>query len=318
MPTGSVFHDGELTLQRLAGVAEKAAISGRVGIRPFMPEQHRLFFAQLPFLIVGSIDKAGQPTASILTGAPGFVGSPDEVTLTIAARAGADDPLAGNLREGAQIGILGIEPHTRRRNRANGHVGNLGPDGFTLRIEESFGNCPQYIQARDVTGIDAAGAPAPISEGALLSPRAHDIISRSDTFFIASAANREGRVDVSHRGGLPGFVYIGRADGASELLIPDYRGNNFFNTLGNILSHKLAGLLFIDFASGDLLQLNVEADVITDEAALAAIQGFERLGAARLLRCRIKDGLLRPAALPFRWSAPELAAQLARTGTWRD
>ena len=40
---------------------------------------------------------------------------------------------------------------------------------------------------------------------------------------------------MSHRGGLPGFVRITQhGDGPTVLHIPDYRGNQFFNTLGNL------------------------------------------------------------------------------------
>ncbi|XLM22644.1 pyridoxamine 5'-phosphate oxidase family protein, partial [Chromobacterium piscinae] len=61
----------------------------------------------------------------------------------------------------------------------------------------------------------------------------------------------------SHRGGKPGFVKI---DG-DTLTIPDFAGNGYFNTLGNLLRHPRAGLLFIDFSSGDTLQLAGRAEV---------------------------------------------------------
>ena len=38
-------------------------------------------------------------------------------------------------------------------------------------------------------------------------------------------------MDISHRGGRPGFV---RVDG-DVLTIPDFRGNRYFNTLSNLL-----------------------------------------------------------------------------------
>ncbi len=46
---------------------------GRRIIRDHMPEQHRQFFAQLPYAIAGTIDGDGQPWASILVGEPGFM-----------------------------------------------------------------------------------------------------------------------------------------------------------------------------------------------------------------------------------------------------
>ncbi|MDI9769563.1 pyridoxamine 5'-phosphate oxidase family protein, partial [Pantoea dispersa] len=82
------------------------------------------------------------------------------------------------------------------------------------------------------------------------------------------------QVDVSHRGGKAGFVRIAADD---VLTIPDFNGNLFFSTLGNIVLNGKAGLLFIDYASGDVLQMSGDATVITDSAEIAAFQGAERL-----------------------------------------
>ena len=88
-----------------------------------------------------------------------------------------------------------------------------------------------------------------------LDDAARVLIAASDTFFVASRSraeiDRAGELDMSHRGGRPGFVGVP----GDTLVIPDFRGNRFFNTLGNFLGDPRAGLLFIDFASGDLLQL---------------------------------------------------------------
>src|SRR5271154_5833257 len=87
---GSPFHEGELSIQRRLGIAEKMDRAGRRSIRSFMPDQHRDFMAQLPFIMIGAVDRDGQPWASILTGRPGFLAPPDGRTLTIAA-----NPLTG-------------------------------------------------------------------------------------------------------------------------------------------------------------------------------------------------------------------------------
>src|SRR6188768_1910112 len=60
-----IFHPGEVALQTEAGVAERMARVGPQAIRDHMPEQHRQFFALLPFVVVGSIDAQGQPAASL-------------------------------------------------------------------------------------------------------------------------------------------------------------------------------------------------------------------------------------------------------------
>src|SRR5882762_4375095 len=83
------------------------------------PDQHRQFFSQLPFLIVGSVDDSGLPWASLLAGQSGFATTPDE---HVATRLPKGDPLHVALRPDAMLGILGIELATRRRNRINGRV----------------------------------------------------------------------------------------------------------------------------------------------------------------------------------------------------
>ncbi len=257
----ATFHAGELALQAEAGVTARAARLGAQLIRGYLPEQHRAFFEQLPFVLAGSLDERGQPTASLLAGPPGFVASPDPHGLRITARPLAGDPLQHNLRLGAPLGLLGIQPHTRRRNRANGHVRALHADGFTLAIEQSFGNCPRFIQPRQALFADER-APQPVRESSTLGPAERALVVSADTFFIASAhpaahgaQSAALGVDVSHRGGPAGFAQL---TAASTLLVPDYAGNNLFNTLGNLRLNPRAGLLFLDRERGDVLQLEVD------------------------------------------------------------
>ena len=309
-----VFHAGEIAVQQRAGVREQVEAFGGRMIREAMPQQHRDFFAKLPTLLVGSVDAQGRPWASMLAGRPGFVHSPDEHRLRIDTLPEEADPLTRQLKIGATIGLLGIEPHTRRRNRMNGHVVALDGVGFTVVVEQSFGNCPKYIQVREPQWrSDLATPPALQVEtlGPALNQAALALIRRADTLFIATAA--AGGADVSHRGGRPGFVQASDDAGRIVLTLPDFSGNNLFNTLGNIQAHPRAGLLFVDYANGDLLQLSGTAQIVWDGAALRAFAG-----ARRLIRIGIEAALWRPLALPLRWSAPEYAPQLEATGTWAE
>ena len=146
----SPFHAGEQTIQSLAGVRDRMELRGRVAIRDYMPEQHRAFFAALPFMIVGIADQNGHPWPTTLSGPPGFVNSTGPNLLTIKAWFDPGDPLYSCLRDGAPIGGLGIELSTRRRNRINGRIENcVVGEGFSIRVQQSFGNCPKYIQARN-------------------------------------------------------------------------------------------------------------------------------------------------------------------------
>src|SRR6185503_17409934 len=93
------------------------------------------------------------------------------------------------------------------------------------------------------------------SSGSGLTPEILAFVRRADTFFVASRGP-DGGLDVSHRGGAPGFVESMR-DGA--LRIPDYPGNSMFNTFGNLLRDPRAGLLFADFEHGHVLRLTGRA-----------------------------------------------------------
>lgn len=306
------FHAGELAIQQRVGVREQMAGAGAAGVRDYMPDQHRQFFGELPLFFIGALDGTGQPWATMLVNDAGFISTPDARTLHIAGGMLAGDPLQGQLRQGAHIGGLGLVPSTRRRNRVNGVIASLDDSGMRVAVTQSFGNCPQYIQDRVQTPAPTAPA-ARVLRGAALSAQDRALIARADTFFIASANLETGTgrgVDVSHRGGRPGFV---RVDDERTLTSPEFVGNFFFNTMGNLLAHPRAGLLFIDFERGDMLHVAVEAEIIWEGPQLRAFAGAEQL-----LRFHVREVVRNVAALPFRWSAPKPAAQVARTGVWEE
>jgi uncharacterized protein len=311
----SPFHAGERRAQARAGIGDKLEAPGRRIIRGMMPDDHRELFEKLPYLVVGAVDDHGWPWASLLTGSPGFVSTPDAHTLRIRARPSAGDPVAALLTVGRSLGVLGIELATRRRNRANGTV-TARDEALTVAIAQSFGNCPQYIQARRPVAPSDAPPAAPTPEGALLSETAQAVVRRADTFFLATStpgkplAPSDG-VDVSHRGGKPGFLAVERTAEQSVLLAPDFRGNFLFNTLGNLELNPRAGVLVADFDSGALLSLTCEARALWEDPRIAQLQGAERL-----LELRVRHGVLLRGALPWRWTAAELAPQLAATGDW--
>jgi len=295
----SPFHAGEADAQRRAGVSDVAQQRGR-SIRDSMPDQHRAFFAQLPFIVLGGIDERGQPWPSLRVGAPGFVSSPDARTLRIAGAPLPGDPLHDAWRPGALAGGLGIELPTRRRNRVNGVVTSIDRGVLALSVEQSFGNCPQYIQSRTPVPVEPAARAASVTCATGLDDADRALLSHADTFFIATGATAESAaaargLDVSHRGGPPGFV---RVDGPHQLTVPDYSGNHFFNTIGNLLVEPRAGLLFIDFASGDLLYVAARAEVLWDSPDARTFRG-----ARRLVRFHLHEVRRAARALPFRWSA---------------
>jgi hypothetical protein len=263
-----------------------------------MPDQHRLFFAQLPYIFIGAIDSAGWPLATVLTGQPGFVRAPDQNTLHISALPSPEDPVHAALVPERDIGILGIDLATRRRNRANGRILSRDDDGIAVTVAQSFGNCPQYIHRRDISAMSVPAAKVASASHAEafdgLDPAASATIADADTFFVASRSRPgEGSsfgADISHRGGPRGFVQTDR----NTLTIPDFRGNRYFNTLGNLMADPRAALLFVQFDSGDLLQLQGSAEVDWKGAN-------EYAGAERVWRLHVTRTVRRRAALQLRW-----------------
>jgi hypothetical protein len=269
IPSDAPFHAGEQRIQTLAGVRDQAEQIGRRIVRDYLTESHRLFFAELPWLFVASLDESGWPIASLLVGEPGFLSTADPRSLQVAAKPLTGDPLARTLRVGAPLGLLGIQFSTRRRNRLNGEVTHLTDEHFTVGVRQSYGNCPKYIHERELSyALDRiANEPLLRQGGPLLSTDDRTLIARADTFFIASSSSadpdprRSSGVDMSHRGGPVGFVRIGQASDRSVLRWDEYPGNNLYNTLGNLLVYPRASLLFVDFDRNVMLSLRGESEV---------------------------------------------------------
>lgn len=310
----SPFHPGEMAVQTLAGSREAMAEVGARLIRTAMPEQHRQFFAQLPFLVVGALDADGQPWATLLNGTPGFAHSPDPTLLRVDALPPETDPLYGAMTPGAPVGMLGLEPSTRRRNRVNGPIVDADARGFAIRVAQSFGNCPQYIRKREITPDGHDDTPQADLPQTSLDDDAQWQIASADTFFVAThyagedASERNAGTDVSHRGGKPGFV---RVEDAHTLTWPDFRGNAFYNTLGNLHANPRAGLVFVDFASGDFLHIAGDAEILWQDETQS---GFE--GAQRLVRMKVREVRRVRRALPAQWRDGEASPSVGHTGTW--
>ena len=310
------FHEDERAVQLKVGVPDDAARMRASMIRPFMPDQHRVFFNTLPFIIIGALDAAGQPWASAAFGGQGFIASPDPESLIIGAPPLLMEGLGLQVAAGAKLGLVGVELQTRRRNRVNGTVAALNAQGIIMSVDQSFGNCPQYIQKRALawrgTG-EGFGQTGPVLETKTTEKVARGIISRSDMFFIASrtaqmSEDRRMGVDASHRGGKPDFVRVGE-DG--RLSFPDFSGNLFFNTIGNIQSDPRVGLFFPDFAGGDAVFIAGRAEVEWDGPEVDAFEGAERL--IHILPERV---ILAKGALPIAAELVEEWPFLKNTGGW--
>ena len=291
----TLFHEGELMAQRNAGEREIAerngATVGRTIVRGALP-----FVRQQKTAYAASLDRNGQVWASILLGEPGFLAPSDDaaalsVDLGKVARLDAD-PFWENIRHDARIGLLLLEPQSRRRLKINGEA-HLESDRLEVQVTKSFPICPRYIHRREIT-LPHPGEAAPssiASHGHELGPEQLALIGDADTFFLASAHATRG-ADCSHRGGPRGFV---RHAGDGVLRIPDYNGNSMFNSFGNFLLNPQAGLAFPDYERRRVLQLAGTVEMMWNQADPQGLTG----GTGRFWEFR-----------PSRWIESELPATL--------
>ncbi len=299
------FHEGELKAQARAGVGDIAKWAGGF-IRDYLPEQHRKFYSGLPFLIVSGGDEKGRTWITMLDGPDGFATSPDPQRIFLDRATDKTDPLASAFADGTDVGVLGIELASRRRNRFSGHI-RSEKSGYEIDIRQTFGNCPQYIHERALTRV-ATTTPTNAQRSATLTQAQITQIRAADTMFIGSGHQGENGAtsngyDASHRGGAPGFVHV--LD-PTHLKIPDYAGNNFFNTIGNLVCNPKVGLLFVDFESGGLLHITGRATIDWDP------RGTHDPDAWRMIDVEIDEVLERPGAVGLRWSKLDHLARLLK------
>jgi uncharacterized protein len=248
------FHEGELAVQRKAGVAHDASrLEGM--LRPASLEGGaKKFLAQRDFAAITARDDDGRLWTTALSGAPGFLVSRD-TTLTIGTAPGAGDPLHG-VPAWQPVGVLVIDLALRRRVRINGELVRSTEGELEIAAEQAYGNCPQYIHSHEVT---QPASTLPVVTDGTLGADQKALIESADTFFLGTAHPTRG-ADTSHKGGEPGFV---RVEGG-DVWWPDYPGNNMFNSLGNIAIDPTASLLFLDFATGTALHLSGTATIEWD------------------------------------------------------
>ncbi|MFD5635891.1 pyridoxamine 5'-phosphate oxidase family protein [Streptomyces sp. NPDC127077] len=294
------YHSGSRAVQDRVGVRDLADHMGRAvgqGIRPVAAA----FLELQPMLVVGAAaPESGTPPereaalaggggvwASLLTGEPGFVRATGARRISVVGGLPAGDPLTGALATpGTAVGTIALDPRTRRRLRLNGRV-RPTPRGFAVEADQVFGNCPKYLQRRQTYETVTGRAPGVPRRGRELTPSQREFVEAADTFFLATV-HAHG-ADASHRGGNPGFV---RVEAPGELSWPDYPGNSMFLTLGNLTADPRAGLLFLDWTSGAVLQL-------TGTARTEFAPDGERT-----VRFTLAEAVETPAASPLRWSAP--------------
>lgn len=293
----SVFHEGERSLHQKLEIEERQHQLGLRMIRDHMPDQHRAFFALLESVHIGAVDTSGHPWAIMRTGSAGFMASHDDKTLTISSHPLSGEPDDLNLSIGAKTSVVGIDFATQRRNRMNATVDAAEDGKLSFHVDQSYGNCPKYIQIRNKTPAGPTTQKIPITSTAL-SEADKDQITKADTLLIASRAAELGNdpragVDINHRGGMPGFVSVLND---TTIQFPDYKGNNFYNTYGNIMTDNRVGLQFVDFETGTLLNIKGTAELVED------LNNGELPLMGRGLRITVQTVVRAEGALPHRYT----------------
>jgi predicted pyridoxine 5'-phosphate oxidase superfamily flavin-nucleotide-binding protein len=293
------FHPGEAAVQERAGAGVQGW--GTAHVPAEIPPIAAQFLRAQRMVVVAAVDDGGAAWADLVTGPAGFLDAPDERTITVDAQ----PALIGGQFTAAErpCAMIAIEPWTRRRVRANGRI-RRDADRLVMQTDQVYSNCPKYIQTRTIAPAQpgepaAAARPSPSGKAAELTGRQRGLISRADTFFIATQAPGLG-VDVSHRGGNPGFVTVTAAAGTTRVTWPEYVGNAMYMTLGNLELDPRSGLLFIDWETGRTLHLTGRAVTDWDPDRAAAVPGAQRLVDFELGQAVEVDG-----GMPLRWDFGE-------------
>lgn len=80
-------------------------------------------------------------------------------------------------------------------------------------------------------------------------------------FVVISTSNKQGQLDASPRGGSPGFI---KAINQNEIVIPDAKGNNCVDSIGNIIETGAIGMLFLIPGVDETLRVNGNGYLSTD------------------------------------------------------
>lgn len=263
MPDPSGFHEGEIAVQQRAGEHHNAILNSRLITSTIMPQALSFVSAQ-PWAVLGGPDPEGRMWCSALVGKPGFADpAPGGADLRFDLRLApvhSANPLLAGLSPGRPLGSLFIDLTSRRRLRVNGRVKEVSTEGLRMAVEQSFPNCPKFIQKRTVSGVqgESIGAESGPRQGQALHAAEVAWIMAADTLFLSTMHPERG-ADASHRGGRSGFVEVLNE---RTLRLPDYPGNSFFQSFGNLEIDPRMGMLIPSFETGAMLHLSGWSRVI--------------------------------------------------------
>ncbi|KAK4635827.1 hypothetical protein CLAFUW4_02052 [Fulvia fulva] len=276
-----------------------------------------------PLIAIGTLDKQGRPWTTLWGGRKGLsqplgggiIGIKTPVT-------GKHDPVVEELfgkeatgevvREegkGRMVSGLSIDLETRKRTKMYGRMiaGALtkkndevtGVEEATveaqlvLKVEQSLGNCPKYLNKKHPEMAPAN--PRLESDSKQLSSDAAALLEKADMFFVSSAQHDQD-MDTNHRGGPQGFLRLASNEESGAVLCwPEYSGNRLYQTLGNLQVNPVAGLCVPDFDTGDMLYMTGTTEILFGKDAGAYLPRSNLC-----VKLTLTDARFVKQALPFR------------------
>jgi hypothetical protein len=257
-----IYHPGERLIQTQLCVSSLANRTAGI-IRDKIDQTFAKVLAEQRYCFIGVETSTGLLRSTMVLEPPGFTqASLDGYKIIIRSSAASRFVVDCNVPMGKDIGCLFIHLQKRQRVRVNGRISGINDDSLVIDVQQMFPNCTKYIRQRELKSDCQPSAYSTYASGTQLTDDIITWITTADTFFVTSSQS-QGPVDVSHRGGQPGFIRVVQ----NVLHIPDYPGNNMFATLGNFATNPKASLLFIDFTRNRLLVLSgdVECNVHCDQ-----------------------------------------------------
>ena len=154
------------------------------------------------------------------------------------------------------------------------------PDDATAQLDALYQPPHKFTVAKDIGWVDKHGR-----RFIELSP-----------FVALASVGPNGTVDVSPRGGGPGFVHV--AEDGRSLLMPDRPGNNRLDSLRNVTEGSgEVGLMFMIPGVDDIYRVNGHASLVVDAALAEQFTEFGKVPKT-LLKVEVREAYLHcPKAL---------------------
>ena len=277
------WHDGVDKMHKLMNVPDRGDPT-----KPGLSAHAQRLLHLSSLLAIGTVDDEGRPWTTLLGGEQGFARSLGQSIVGVKALADSDhDPVLrtllaqpristpGEYETAREFSALGIHLASRDRVKLQGRllggsrVGNESSLNtsqveatevqMALAIEGSLGNCPKYLNKKDI--VLAVPQPVPLPATLPLPQPALDLLAKADTIFITS--HHPSHMSTNHRGGPPGFIRVECNDSQSVILAyPEYSGNRLYQTLGNLILDPRAGIVVPDFDTGNVLYISGTTKII--------------------------------------------------------